>query len=220
MDHSVRTHPLIITAATAVILTCLIAIAVMTGIVPSPSARERGAALQTQPSASAPAKQDELASRNAYAPSTAPVRKAEPQQRNGAPAASGSTAASAPEQTVAGSGPAAAAPCTNCGSVTSVRAIRSQGDASMIGPAAGGLLGGVIGHQIGSGRGNTIATVVGAAGGAAAGTEIERRYKSTTHYVVAVRMGDGNTRQFNYASAPAVQAGDRVRVVQGRLVRD
>jgi outer membrane lipoprotein SlyB len=101
-----------------------------------------------------------------------------------------------------------------------VRTVRQQGEASMIGPAAGGLVGGVIGHQIGSGRGNTIATVLGAAGGAAAGTEIERRHKSTTHYVVAVRMGDGHVRHFNYAAAPGFQTGDRVRVVEGRLVRE
>jgi outer membrane lipoprotein SlyB len=122
---------------------------------------------------------------------------------------------------VAGSAPATApAVCNECGSVTSVRVVKQQGEASMIGPAAGGLLGGVVGHQIGSGRGNTIATVVGAAGGAAAGTEIERRYKSTTHYVVNVRMNDGRLRHFNYASAPGVESGDKVRVVNGRLTRE
>jgi outer membrane lipoprotein SlyB len=98
--------------------------------------------------------------------------------------------------------------------------VKEQGEAGLIGPAAGGLLGGVVGHQIGNGRGNTIATVLGAAGGAAAGTEIERRYKSKTHYVVAVRMNDGRVRTFNYAAAPAVQTGDKVRVVKGHLVRD
>jgi outer membrane lipoprotein SlyB len=89
----------------------------------------------------------------------------------------------------------------------------------MIGPAAGGLVGGLVGHQVGSGRGNTVATVVGAAAGAAGGTEIERRYKSKTHYVVAVRMNDGRVRRFTYAAAPGVEAGDKVRVVGGKLVR-
>jgi outer membrane lipoprotein SlyB len=90
----------------------------------------------------------------------------------------------------------------------------------MVGPAAGALIGGLAGRQIGSGTGRTIATVVGAGAGAAAGTEIERRYKSTTSYVVAVRMNDGSHRSFNYASAPGVSSGEKVRVVEGRLIRD
>jgi outer membrane lipoprotein SlyB len=98
--------------------------------------------------------------------------------------------------------------------------VKEQGDAGMTGPGAGALLGGVLGNQLGHGHGKTIATVVGAGAGAAAGTEIERRYKSKTHYVVAVRMSDGRVRHFNYAAAPGVQPGNRVRVANGHLVRN
>jgi outer membrane lipoprotein SlyB len=90
----------------------------------------------------------------------------------------------------------------------------------MIGPAAGALIGGLAGRQIGSGSGKTIATVVGAGVGAGAGTEIERRYKSTTQYIVGVRMDDGSHRNFTYATAPNVAAGSKVRVVDGQLVHN
>lgn len=210
-----RTHPLVIIAATTVILTCLLAIGIMTGIVPSPW--KAGAPVrdlttgsaQNAPAANAPATvpQNRLASK---APAAA--------TRKSAPA--GTTQSGGPSQTVAGSGPAAAPVCTDCATVTSVRTVQQQGEAGLLGPAAGGLVGGVIGHQIGSGRGNTIATIAGAAGGAAVGTEIERRSKSTTHYVVAVRMNDGTVRHFNYRAAPGFQPGDKVRVVEGKLVRN
>jgi outer membrane lipoprotein SlyB len=98
--------------------------------------------------------------------------------------------------------------------------VTQQGEAGLLGPVAGGAVGGLVGHQIGHGSGNTIATIVGAAGGAALGTELERRHKSTTHYVVTVRLNDGTHRTFNYASRPAFQEGDRVRVAQGRLIHE
>jgi hypothetical protein len=43
MDANLRTHPIIMIAGVAVILTCLLAIGVMIGIVPSPADEARGA---------------------------------------------------------------------------------------------------------------------------------------------------------------------------------
>jgi outer membrane lipoprotein SlyB len=224
-------HPLIVIAATAVILTCLLAIGVMTGIVPSPMNR----AADTQELTTGPTTSTTTTLRESSPAGTKTTRESrtvtrapatEPRRLTTAPApaippASGATS-STTSQTVAAASPAPAAPatCSNCATVTSVRAIKQQGDASMIGPAAGALLGGVAGRQIGDGTGRTIATVVGAGVGAAAGTEVERRYKSTTSYVVGVRMNDGSHRSFNYSSAPNVQAGSKVRVVNGTLVHD
>lgn len=238
MDANLRTHPIIMIAGVAVILTCLLAIGVMTGIVPSPLTKHT---VQTQGLSMAPGTSPQTeSSLNRYAPSgpvVAPkTRLSDPPPPASRSASAGSSAARAPV-TSSGTLPAtgttespaptntvsaapAPAPCRNCGTVSAVRAVKKQGEAGMIGPAAGALIGGVVGNQIGSGRGNTIATVIGAGGGAAAGTEIERRAKSTTHYDVAVRMNDGSVRHFNYASAPGVHSGDRVRVVDGRLVRD
>jgi len=98
--------------------------------------------------------------------------------------------------------------------------VKEQGQAGLIGPIAGGALGGLAGSQIGSGSGKTIATIAGAAGGAMVGTEVERRQKSSSSYVVGVRLNDGTTQTFNFSSTPGFQEGDRVRVVDGRLVRD
>ena len=212
-----RTHPLIVVAATLLILTCLLALGMLTGIVPSPHARQIEAN-RVGPLPPAQAAPGTAPSQNAYAPAPRP---AEPETVPRAAPATGSASAARQERTVAGAEPAPrASECASCGSVLSVRAVREQGDAGMLGPGAGALLGGVLGNQLGHGHGKTIATVVGAGAGAAAGTEIERRYKSKTHYVVAVRMNDGRVRHFNYAAAPGVQPGDRVRVANGHLVRN
>ena len=226
------THPLIVTAAIAVLLTCLLAIGVMTGIVPSPM--NRGAdkeeltttnpnsltasttTRETTPSGTTTTTRESRTVTRA--PASEPRRYTE--QRTTPAPATGATSSST-STTVAAASPAPAKPaCTNCGTVTSVREIKQQGDASMIGPAAGALLGGLAGNQIGGGSGKTIATVAGAGVGAAAGTEIERRYKGSTNYVVAVRMNDGSSRSFNYSTAPNVQAGSKVRVVDGQLIHD
>lgn len=212
-ETSLRTHPLVVIAATTVILTCLIAIAMMLGTLPSPLTKER--ALATGDAGqSAPASRSDFA-----APRAGGNARSESQNGNDRV---GGTSGTAPAQTVTGgaSAPKVAAACTNCGRVTSVHVVKQQGEAGLIGPAAGTAVGGLIGSQIGHGTGRTVATIVGAAGGAAAGTEIERRYKATTHHVVSVRLNDGTTRQFTYGSAPAFREGDRVRVVEGRLVRD
>jgi outer membrane lipoprotein SlyB len=236
MNNSIsRTNPLIVVAAVAVILTCLVALGVLTGIIPSPMNRgvEKEELTSTAPTdankfaPSAPAAPRGTASsttttRETRTVTRAPAAEPRPRVADRAPApaaAAGATSGSSASQSVAGSSPAPAA-CMNCGTVTSVNAVKQQGEAGMIGPAAGALLGGVLGNQIGGGSGKTIATVVGAGAGAAAGTEAERRYKSTTGYVVNVRLNDGTTRSFNYASDPGVQAGSKVRVVDGRLLHN
>src|SRR5690348_2461310 len=96
-------------------------------------------------------------------------------------------------------GAPAFAACDNCGTVTNVKTVTKQGEASGGGAVLGGVVGGVLGHQIGSGRGNTAATVVGAAGGAYAGHQIEKKKNETTSYVVEVKMENGNARTFNFS---------------------
>jgi outer membrane lipoprotein SlyB len=115
--------------------------------------------------------------------------------------------------------PAAFARCDNCGTVTSVKAIKKEGEGSGAGAVLGGVVGGVIGHQIGSGRGNTAATVAGAAGGAYAGHQIEKNKNATIDHQVVVKMEDGATRTFHYASATSYKVGDKVKIVDKKLVR-
>jgi outer membrane lipoprotein SlyB len=227
-DTNLRMHPLIVIAATTLILTCLLAIGIMTGIVPSPLTRDR-AIVEDNRAVPAPGARSTLNDERITALRSGTALREPAAQR--APAAREAAAQRAPTGATggtAGSGstaggeraPRVAAVCTQCGTVTSVSAVTKQGEAGLIGPAAGGAVGGLVGSQIGGGSGKTIATIVGAAGGAAVGTEIERRHKATTHYVVGVRLNDGTTRRFTYGSAPGVREGDKVKVIDGRLVRD
>jgi uncharacterized protein YcfJ len=115
--------------------------------------------------------------------------------------------------------PASLAACKDCGTVVDVKTVKHEGEASGGGAVLGGVVGGVLGHQIGSGRGNTAATVAGAAGGAYAGHQIEKSKKATTTYDVTVKMEDGSSRTFSYASAVSYKIGDKVKIVDKKLTR-
>jgi outer membrane lipoprotein SlyB len=114
----------------------------------------------------------------------------------------------------------ALAACNNCGTVVDTKVIKKEGEASGGGAVLGGVAGGVIGHQIGQGRGNTAATVLGAAGGAYAGHQIEKSKNAKTEYQVHVKMEDGKTRYFTYGKETSFRVGDKVKVVDGKLVRE
>ena len=107
--------------------------------------------------------------------------------------------------------------CGNCGTVENVVVQSTAGDASGLGAVIGGVAGGLLGNQVGRGSGRTIATIAGVAGGAYAGHQVERRTSSGRRFEVVVRMEDGTTRVFPYDTEPAFRAGERVRVVEGRL---
>ncbi|MGE5095196.1 MAG: glycine zipper 2TM domain-containing protein [Betaproteobacteria bacterium] len=113
----------------------------------------------------------------------------------------------------------ASALCKECGTVTSVNAVKKQGEGSGLGAVLGGVAGGVLGHQVGSGRGRDVATVAGAAGGAYAGHQIEKSQKSTMNYVVHVKLEDGTNRTFSYRSPTSFRVGDKVKIVDRKLVR-
>ena len=116
--------------------------------------------------------------------------------------------------------PSAFAACYNCGVVVDTRTVKKEGEASGAGAVVGGVLGGVLGHQIGSGRGNTAATVVGAGAGAYAGHQVEKNQKSTTQYQVIVKMDDGgDTRTFTFTNPSSYRVGDKIRIVDKKLVR-
>jgi outer membrane lipoprotein SlyB len=114
---------------------------------------------------------------------------------------------------------ASAASCPSCGTVVDLRAIEVKGEGSGAGAVIGGVLGGVVGHQIGSGRGNTAATVLGAAGGAYAGHQVEKNTKTEVKHQVVVKMEGGNERYFNFSKPTSYRVGDKVKVVDKKLVR-
>jgi outer membrane lipoprotein SlyB len=111
------------------------------------------------------------------------------------------------------------AACVDCGTVVDVQTVQQKGESSGGGAVLGGIVGGVIGHQVGNGRGNTVATVAGAAGGAYAGNEIEKNKNKTTTYVVKLKMEDGSNRQFNFTQPTSFQIGDKIKIVDKKLVR-
>jgi outer membrane lipoprotein SlyB len=113
------------------------------------------------------------------------------------------------------------ASCANCGTVVSTHSYeRAAERGSGVGAVGGALLGGILGHQVGSGRGQTLATVAGAAGGAYAGNHVERNMHGQTYTDVRVRMARGGYRTFTEQGSPRFRGGERVRVAEGRLIRD
>jgi len=107
--------------------------------------------------------------------------------------------------------------CSNCGNVESVREIKQRAQGSGLGAAGGAVIGGLLGNQVGGGSGRTIATAAGAIGGAVVGNQVEGNMKATTSYEIRVRLDDGTLRTFRQSSAPAWRSGDRVRIVKGKL---
>ena len=95
--------------------------------------------------------------------------------------------------------------CALCGTVESIRTVEVRDE-------AGGLTGAAIGTD-----GST--TILGTGVGAASGSEIETSVKKRYAHRVTVRMDDGSYRTVSLSSPPALAVGDKVRVVEGRLVR-
>ena len=168
--------------------------AIKTGVIPNPfqPAEETAATVQ----ATAPA------------PKTAPTQSTVPAQAN-------KPAAVKPKVTKA-----TPAVCRECGVVESIESFTEKGEASGGGAVAGGVVGGIVGHQIGKGRGKDLATIAGAVGGAIAGHEIEKNVKKVTRYRIALRMDDGTQQVLTLNAANNVAVGDKVKIVDGTLVRN
>ena len=106
------------------------------------------------------------------------------------------------------------------GSVTNIEPVQVSGETTGAGAVVGGIVGGVAGHQVGKGRGKDVATVAGVVGGALIGNEIEKRQQGAPDVTrVAIRFDNGSQRNFDYAQAVDLRAGDRVRVDGDRVSR-
>jgi len=117
--------------------------------------------------------------------------------------------------TDAGHTPVPPSSCALCGTVESIRTVEVRDEAGGAGAAAGGP--GSVGEQTIGGSGNAV-TLLGA-GGAVAGSEIEKNVKKRYAYRVTVRMDDGSFRTISLSNPPTLAVGDKVRVVEGKLVR-
>ena len=108
--------------------------------------------------------------------------------------------------------------CDQCGTIESIAPRVVQGEPSGGGAIAGAIIGGVVGHQFGSGSGNDAATAAGAFGGAIAGHEIEKSRKRYTVYDLTIRMEKGELRHVTVASRENLRPGERVEIVDGRVL--
>jgi len=230
-----RTHPLLLLAAAAVVLFCLVGTAAIMGWLPSSvggtanrqlSEAERLALASTLPQdVPQPAPGQAVASgadypgaplaptaQQGYAPAPA-VAQAQPAPVAVAPVAAAPVKDSKPTQVAANERDW----CANCGNVESVRTITQRAEGSGLGAAGGAVIGGLLGNQVGGGSGRTLATAAGAIGGAVVGNQVEGNMKATTSYEIRVRLDDGTLRTFRQNSQPQWRSGDRVRIVKGKL---
>ncbi|WP_332877607.1 glycine zipper 2TM domain-containing protein [Massilia sp. S19_KUP03_FR1] len=208
-----RQHPLLIAAAIAVILFCLVATAAVMGWIPSTL---RGGADNTLSEADRMALSSKMAQQDNVAAVVTPAPAmvtAAPAPQNFVPAPA---SVPAPEP-VAEAAPPARDWCANCGNIESIRTITTRAEGSGLGAGAGAVLGGLLGNQVGSGHGRQLATVAGAVGGAVVGNQVEGSMKANTSYEIRVRLDNGKYRTFHQTRAPGWRDGDRVRVVNGGL---
>ncbi|SMC18158.1 Outer membrane lipoprotein SlyB [Andreprevotia lacus DSM 23236] len=218
-----QTHPLILTAAGAVILASGVGVAHWLGWVgnapaaPATQASAPAAQVTALPATPLPTLPPTLAPTPVPTPTAAPTpvptRKPKPHHPKPTalpPATGGVVAPPTPVREV----------CSSCGRVASVRSVEHTGEATGGGAVVGGVVGGVVGHQIGKGRGNDVATVLGAIGGAVLGHQVEKQVKKTTSYEVSVVFDDGSERSFSYKEPPPFAAGERVRLRDGQLTTD
>lgn len=211
-----RAHPLLIAAAIAIILFCLIATAAIMGWIPSTlgganrslSDADRlalSSKMQQQDNAAAAiVPQPEPAVAQSLAPPPAAM-SAPAQQNYVAPAPVPQAATSERDW------------CANCGNIETIRAITTRAQGSGLGAGAGAVLGGLLGNQVGSGHGRQLATVAGAVGGAVMGNQVEGSMKASHSYEIRVRLDNGKYRTFHQHDAPGWREGERVRIVNGGL---
>ena len=200
-DSKSKVSPIVAIAAVSVIIFSAVGVGVMTGYIPSSFSKSDPIVESATPPAATPAQP----SSQAVAPAPAPAARKPYRSEQPRPAAR------APART------AAARVCANCGTVSAVNIVEKEGEGTGLGAVAGGVVGGVLGNQIGDGSGRRVATVAGAAGGAYAGHQIEKNVKKTRQWNVIVRMDDGSNRTFPHETEPGFRAGDKVRIVNGRL---
>lgn len=226
----------LLTYIVAVLLT-MTALTVMTGCSQKPSAEESAA--QTQAivdKAVAAARQQFLADQATEKAKQDAAAAARTEEKANAKAEREAAAAAAKRERIAAQHAAATrtvangaypspppgniAICSNCGMVTSINAVETEGQGSGLGVIAGGLVGGLLGNQIGDGTGRDLTTIAGAVGGAFAGNKIEKNAKKTTGYDIVVRMDSGAQHTFHQAAVPGLAIGQRIKIDNGAVVAD
>ena len=214
---SARLHPLLTAAAISITVFSAVGVASLTGLLPPSIGAQKEPAPLEVPQDTAKAVEPAIAH-----PAPKPVKKAVVKVSKPRPVepavyreyAEVPVFTPAPQVIEA---PKPVAQPGNLGTVQAVREVKQPGEHTAVGPIAGGVAGAVIGSQIGGGNGKKVMTVLGALGGAMAGKHIEKQARGTTRWEIDVRHDNGAHETVSSDVAPPYGAGDRVRVVDGRL---
>lgn len=214
-----KTSPFVIAASIAVIVFSIVGVGALTGLIPGRASKTEppaAATAQTAEVTAAPAADKPAVTSNAEAmrqeSTVQPVYKAASER----PAAKSTRIA----ETARTESKAPAKVCANCGVITAIRTVEQAGEGSGLGAIAGGVAGALLGSQVGKGTGKDVATIAGAVGGGYAGHQIEKKVKTTKHYEITVRMDDGSHRTMVQETEPAFAIGEKVKIIDGALVRN
>jgi len=212
METKTRLHPLLTAAAISLTVFSVAGVAALTGVLPtSRGASEPVIAPDVQkPIEHAVTMPAPVAT--APAPVAKPKPKPRPVVRHAAPVA---PVAQAPAVEPIKPAPLPGQP----GVIESVREVEQPHDKTIAGPVVGGIAGAILGHQFGEGRGKTVATAVGAGAGILAGRAIEKKVRTDKTWETTVRLENGSTQSFKSEAQPAWQPGERVRVVDGQILK-
>jgi outer membrane lipoprotein SlyB len=226
MDTHKRTlHPLLQAAAVSLIVFSAVGVAAITGFIPT----SKGSAKDETPvaAAQAPVVTAEAPPQTQTPPDTQPAPVKKPAKKRAVHSAPKTLPAPAPAPATVTYEPVAQAPQAveapkpvvkpgQLGYVESVREVVQDGDAKGIGAVAGGVVGAVLGHQLK--HDSKLVTLVGGAAGAFIGNEAEKRQRATRHWELTVRLDDGTIQKVRSEAAPFWHQGDRVRLLDGKLV--
>ncbi|MEK6806353.1 MAG: glycine zipper 2TM domain-containing protein [Pseudomonadota bacterium] len=102
--------------------------------------------------------------------------------------------------------------CADCGVISSIRAVKIEGEGTGMGAVSGAAAGGVVGNQFGKGDGKTVMTAVGVLAGAVGGHYAEKKIREETIYRLTVAMEDGSTRTVDRKELNGIGAGMKVKV--------
>ena len=204
-------HPLLTVAAISVTVLCAAGVATLTGMIPQSSGSSQPGIIEA-PQISPPA------------PVTAPIPAPKPAVKKPIVRKASSAAEPAVYREFSEGPRLAEAPKPTpqigvLGVVQDVQEVKEPGESKGAGVIAGGLAGGILGNKIAGGGSNTrkVMTLLGVAGGAWAGNQIEKQERATKHWELTVRLDDGSTQKIRSESEPFWHAGDRVRMVEGKL---
>ncbi|HYG55970.1 MAG TPA: glycine zipper 2TM domain-containing protein [Burkholderiales bacterium] len=221
-NTSTRLHPLLTAAAISVSVFSAVGVAAITGLVPSSIGSSKSVEIPkeiAQPVAPAIAHPVPAPAPAPIveAPAPKPAVKKQVTKKPVEPVVYRDFPQTYPAPVAQAETPKPVVPAGHVGTVQGVREVTQKGEHTLMGPAAGGIAGAVIGNQIGEGNMRKILTVVGAAGGAIAGREIEKHARGKKQWEIDVRLDNGAHQVVTSEVEPPYRAGDRIRVVDGRL---